>query len=26
MKMKGKFKDYWDSYSMILSFVAILDP
>jgi len=26
MKMKGKFKDYWDSYSMILSFAAILDP
>jgi len=25
MKMKGKFKDYWDSYSMILSFAAILD-
>jgi len=24
--MRGKFKDYWDSYSMILSFAAILDP
>jgi len=26
MKMKEKFKDYWNSYSMILSFAAILDP
>ena len=25
-KMRGKFKDYWDNYSMILSFDAILDP
>ena len=25
-KMRGKFKDYWDNYSMILSFAAILDP
>jgi len=24
--MRGKFKDYWDNYSMILSFAAILDP
>lgn len=23
--MRGKFKDYWDNYSMILSFAAILD-
>ena len=25
-KMRGKFKDYWKNYSMILSFAAILDP
>jgi len=25
-KMREKFKDYWDNYSMILSFVVILDP
>jgi len=24
--MRGKFKDYWENYSMILSFAAILDP
>ena len=24
-KMRGKFKDYWNNYSMILSFAAILD-
>jgi len=26
MKIKEKFKDCWDSYRMILSFTAILDP
>ena len=25
-KMKGKLKDCWDNYNMILSFIAILDP
>ena len=25
-KIREKFKDYWDNYSMILSFAAILDP
>jgi len=25
-KMRGLFKDYWDHYSMLLSFTAILDP
>ena len=25
-KMREKFKDYWDNYSMILSFAVILDP
>jgi len=25
-KMRGKFKDSWDNYIMILSFATILDP